>query len=75
MIPLLLRRFKFETTMLAEVEGVLRSPSLPWRDPHVFPGLLQPLPSSPLVLDLILELLNFSLEHRYRRMVLLHVLP
>ena len=61
--------------MLADVEALLRSSSLPRRDPHVLSGLLQPLPSSPLVLDLGLELLNFSLEHRYRRMVLLHVLP
>ena len=61
--------------MLAEVEGVLRSPSLPWRDPHVFPGLLQPLPSSPLVLDLGLELFNLSLEDgKLGLMVLLHVL-
>jgi hypothetical protein len=75
MIPLLLRSFLSLFTVVADVEALLGSSSLPRRDPHVFPGLLQPLPSSPLVLDLLLELFDFSLEDgKLRLMILLHVL-
>ena len=58
MVPLLLRRFQLQTTMLAYMEAVIGSASLPGWDPHTCSDLFLALPSCSLVLDHILEVVD-----------------
>jgi len=75
MVSLLLRRFQLQTTMLAVIEAVLGSASLPGWDPHACSDIFLALPSCSLVLDHVLEVVDLVSQGLHLGVMdLLHVL-